>query len=204
MRLASVLLLTHVCALLWLKEGTLSVPDRRVPLKMELRLSCEASNIRVGQPLTCDLFAIADPAGGPAILPRIWPPFRILAWPEIVVRFSGRDENSAPRWLPIAPAAGRGRYEIVKPLTEATLVYLMPGEAHGWRYRLNGDDWILPRKIGRHFLRAELVLRLRHRDPAGALAPGIRKLIGDRADLLPLVVPEGTWQSNEVSLLIQP
>lgn len=171
------------------------------PMKLDLRLSCTPLEA-TSEPVTCDVVLFADPSGGPAIVPRIWPPFRIGRWPEIVIRFTARDAAGVEQWLEIAPAAGRGRYEIVKPLSEGLLLYFLPGEAHGRRYRLNGEDWLLPKQPGEYRIAAELTLRLHQRDKDGHLSPGIETILKDHLELVPVVVPDGVWRSNEVVIRV--
>jgi hypothetical protein len=175
--------------------------DAYAPMRLDLRLSCASLEVAT-EPVKCDVVLLADPTGGPAIVPRTWPPFRIGRWPEIVIRFTARDAAGIERWLEIAPPAGRGRYDIVKPLSEGSLLYLLPGEAHGWRYRLNGEDWLLPREPGEYRIAAELTLRLHQRDKSGHLSPGIETILRDHPELVPIVVPDGVWRSNEVVIRV--
>jgi len=182
-------------------DGQAGNRGRGVPPKLDLRLRCDSLDAGA-EPVTCDVSLIADPSAGPAIVPRTWPPFRIGPWPEIVIRFTARDAGGAQQWLEIAPAAGRGRYHLVKPLSEGLLLYLLPGEAHGWRYSLNGEDWLLPRQAGEYRIAAELTLRLRQRDKSGHLSPGIETILKDHLELVPVVVPDGVWRSNEVVIRV--
>lgn len=172
------------------------------PMLLDLRLNCTPLETK-GEAVTCDVILFAEPSGGPAIVPRIWPPFRVGRWPEIVMRFLARDAAGAETWLEIAPEAGRGRYDIVLPLSERSLLYLLAGEAHGWRYILNGKDWLLPKEPGDYRIAAELTLRLRQRDASGDLSPGIESLLRDHLELVPVVVPDGVWRSNEVAVRIR-
>jgi len=182
------------CATAWRDPD----PWKPRPFQLQVQLTCLEEKVSPEQALPCRVYLLASPEGGPVLIPRTMPPFRLLPWPDIKLQFEVREDGGAYSPLSTAADVDRGRWCVSLPLSEGTLIVLRPGELYGWSFDLNGRDWILPRKDGKYSLRAHVALRLRHRTPDGHLEPAVSKKLGKHPEYLDFFVPDGTWDSNEV------
>jgi hypothetical protein len=172
------------------------------PLDLQVRFTCVQAQVGLDQTLPCEVYLLASPKAGPALIPRLLPPFRIRAWPDLSLQIEARNEHGIVSRLEIAPGANRGRYDIVLPLSEESLLILQPGQLYGWCFDLNGEDWLLPHEPGQYRLRAMVTLHMRERDSKGNVDPAVRAKLGKHPELLNLVVPDGIWYSNEVLITL--
>jgi hypothetical protein len=192
------LLILAICSQACATAGRVADPWQLRPFQLQVQLNCLEEEVSPEQTLPCRVYLLASPEGGPVLIPRTLPPFRLFAWPDIKLQFEIREAGGAYSPLSTATDADQGRWCISLPLSEKTLLVLRPGELYGWSFDLNGRDWVLPRKDGKYSLRAHVTLRLRQRTPGGQIEPAVSKNLGKHPEYLDFFVPEGTWDSNEV------
>jgi hypothetical protein len=174
----------------------------RTPPSLRLRLTCDETRAAPGKPLECDVLLENRRGGAAAIVPRLLLPFALGFRPATVIEFEATRAGRTVK-LAVAPAAGRGRYD-VGTLSALDLLQLSAGTLYGWRYDLNGDDWLLPAIPGTYEIRARVRVGLLHRRKDGSLEPAVASALGRHQAEARSLVMDGEWISSPVTVTIQP
>ncbi len=172
------------------------------PPSLRLRLACDAVQVSPGKPLECEVLLENRRGSAAAIVPRLLLPFALGFRPATVIEFEATRAGRTVK-LAVAPAAGRGRYD-VGTLSARDLLQLSAGTLYGWRYDLNGDDWLLPAAPGAYEIRARLRVDLLHRRKDGSLDPAVAEALGRHQAEARSLVMDGEWISGPVTVTIQP
>lgn len=199
------LVLAHLASRAESAPAAPDAPQPQGPLehRLSLRFSCESEQVRAGDQLACDLALHCLPEGGPALVPRYWPLFEVRDWSGIRVQVGLSSESGAWTPLRLSAEAEQGGFELHRPLSMAGLLYLAPGEFHGWRYVLNRSAWMLPKEPGTYQLTARLDLPLRSQDTHKELRDGIEAFFRDARSPKDLAIPNEVVESNSLTVVLK-
>ncbi len=168
---------------------------------LEARLSCMSSTVRATESLICDVYLVSGREGGAIAVPRFIRPFRTPNSPPTLVAFEvSTPEGSTP--LQMSDEATHGRYES-KSLPKEGLLILHPGGIIGWRFDLNGDDWLLPRQPGKYPVRGVFRIDLTEKDEKGEVYEAVREVAGKYMNQLGKIVAHGEWPTNWVEVTVK-
>lgn len=172
------------------------------PAPLRARFACDASEAAPGRPFECDVFLENPQDGAPVVVPRTLVPFELGFRPPMVIELEATRSGRMTR-LEIAPPAQRGRYDF-GTLGRDELMILSPGTLYGWRYDLNGDDWLLPSEPGEYEIRARIRVQLLKPRKDGSLEPAVSQVLGRHASRAESLVMNGQWVSNPVKVSVRP
>jgi hypothetical protein len=181
-------------------------PQARTPKqkgRLQARLWCDRVEISPRDTLPCAVFLLADPAGGPIIIPRQLLPYLVKGRPPTVITFEATDSLGATILEPSFEAT-HGRNHPAPGVQEQGLMVLLDGNLFGWYYDLNGADWVFPSKPGTYQLRARLRIDLTERDEHGKTYEAVALLAGSLRERLKDVAANGEWETNAVSVIVRP
>lgn len=187
----------HALSAFFLLLG-LPASDQAPPI--QFHLSCEAQELTLGQHLECDVTIERDRF--PLIVPRLLlpgpVPRRPPSWIQFLIRRGGEERN-----LAIAPEANSGRYDVASLYT-SDLMFLGPRQIYGWRYDLNGADWLLPCSQGTYELQARLNVKLLDPRADGKPDPAVRAILARYSKTIASkIIMNGSWFSNRIKLEVK-
>lgn len=168
--------------------------------KLESKLRCDDVEIQSGEPLLCDIYLVADRDGGTIIVPRFVAPFKIRTQPTMVVSFEIETTRGIEP-LTLSYEATHGLYDRGE-LVAGSLVNLFPGGLVGWRFDLDGRDWVLPAFSGRARIRGTFRIDLTEPDKNGEIYPAVRELAGRYIQQIEKIVAHGQWTTNWVDVTL--